>query len=150
MAGGRIMNNDEIDKFLKVGKKAMFEAIKQAKAGNHVGHISKTIHEIIESNGYSVVRSLIGHGVGRELHEDPEIPGYLEGDIEKTPILTTGMTIAVEVIYTMGKPEVVFEGSDDWTIVTEDTSLAGLFERTVAITDEGPELITKLADESIN
>ena len=136
-------NTDEaLKQFLRVGKKAMYEAIRQAKVGHRVGHISREMQEIIESGGYSVVRSLVGHGVGKELHEAPEIPGYLEREIRKTPILEFGMTIAIEAIYNMGKNGVTYDGSDDWTISTEDGSLAGLFERTILITEEGPELIT--------
>lgn len=142
--------SDRIDKFLISGKKALFEAISQAKPGNHVGHISKYMQEGIESNGYSIVKSLVGHGVGKELHEEPEIPGYLEGKIEETPRLYPGMTLAIEVIYNMGRPGVVFEGTDDWTIVSEDGSLAGLFERTIYIDENGPKLITKLSDDVLN
>ncbi len=136
-------------KFLDAGKKALFQAIAEAKPGNHVGHISQAMQEGVESHGYSIVRSLVGHGVGRELHEEPEIPGYLEGKIEKTPRLRVGMTIAIEVIYNMGNPEVVFEGTDDWTIVSEDGSLSGLFERTLYISESGPKLITKLFDDPL-
>ncbi len=137
-------------KFLDVGKKALFKAISEAKPGNHVGNISKVMQEGIEGNGYSIVRSLVGHGVGKELHEEPEIPGYLERSIDKTPQLYRGMTLAIEVIYNMGKADVVFEGSDDWTIVSEDGSLAGLFERTIYIDDNGPKLITKLSSDTLN
>src|SRR3990172_7389695 len=81
---------EEIDKFLETGKQALNEAIKVAVVGNRIGHISKTIQDIVEGEGYGVVRSLIGHGVGRQLHEDPEVPGYLDKKIEKTPLLKTG------------------------------------------------------------
>lgn len=135
--------SDAIDKFLKVGKEALEAGIREAKLGNHVGDISKTIQDIVElKNGYSVVRSLVGHGVGRELHEDPEVPGYLLGKIEKTPELKEGMVIAIEVIYNMGGPDLTFANNDGWTLKTKDNSLAGLFERTVAITKSGPLIIT--------
>jgi methionyl aminopeptidase len=134
---------DEIDKFLDVGEKALNEAIKMAKPGNRIGHISKTIQEIVEGEGYSVVRSLIGHGVGKKLHEDPEIPGFLDGKIEKTAEIKPGMTIAIEIIYNMGGFEVAFYNKDGWTIGTADGSLSGLFERTVAITKNGYEVLTK-------
>ena len=134
---------DEVDHFLAVGKKALDEAIKQAVIGNRIGHISQTIQRIVEKEaGYGVVRSLIGHGVGRELHEEPEVPGYLVGNINRTPLLKEGMTIAVEVIYNMGTPEVVLD-PDQWTIRTEDGKLAGLYERTIAITKDGPLMLTK-------
>jgi methionyl aminopeptidase len=137
------IKNDEIDKFLKVGKQALEAGISQAKAGNHVGDISKAIQDIVElRNGYSVVRSLVGHGVGKELHEDPEVPGYLQGKIEKTPKLLEGMVIAIEVIYNMGGPDLAFANNDGWTLKTKDNSLAGLFERTIAITKSGPLVLT--------
>lgn len=127
--------------FLRIGKYALDEAIKEAVIGNRIGHISKKIQNIVEGAGYSIVRSLIGHGVGRELHEEPEVPGYLAHPIEKTPALKEGMTIAVEVIYNMGSREVVLD-QDGWTIRTEDGRLAGLYERTIAITKNGPLMLT--------
>ena len=136
--------DDEVAKFLKVGKKALEEGIKAAKLGNHVGDISKAIQDIVEKQaGYSVVRSLVGHGVGKDLHEEPEVPGYLTGSINKTPILKEGMVIAVEVIYNLGGNEVMHSDTDDWTIKTADGSLSGVFERTLAITKNGTVVLTK-------
>lgn len=143
------VQDESVMQFLKTGKKAMYEGIRQAKAGHRVGHISRAIQETIEGGGYSIVRSLVGHGVGKELHEEPEIPGYLEREMRKTPALVPGMTIAIEAIYNMGGLGVKYDGSDDWTIVTEDGSLAGLFERTILITDQGPELITYFPGEAL-
>ena len=137
------IQNDEVDKFLQTGKKALEEGIKAAKLGDHVGDISKTIQDIVENGGYSIVRSLVGHGVGRNLHEEPEVPGYLSGNINKTPVLKEGMTIAVEVIYNMGKNEVVLANNDGWTIKTKDGSFSGVFERTIAITGNGTIILTK-------
>ncbi|EKD85985.1 MAG: hypothetical protein ACD_37C00541G0001 [uncultured bacterium] len=134
--------NSENEKFLKVGKKALDAAIDAAIPGNRVGNISKTIQEIVEGSGYSVVRSLIGHGVGKKLHEDPEVPGYLSKKIEKTPLLKPGMTIAVEVIYNMGGYEVSYPNNDGWTIATSDGSISGLYERTIAITNGKPLILT--------
>jgi methionyl aminopeptidase len=140
---GREAGGDEIDTFLSIGKKALNEAIKVAVPGNHVGHISKTIQDIVEQkSGYSIVRSLIGHGVGRELHEEPEVPGYLLEAVMHTPILKEGMTIAVEIIYNMGGPEVRVD-KDGWTIRTKDGKLAGLYERSIAITKSGSLILTK-------
>ncbi len=136
------VRSDKVNKFLEVGKKALEVGIAQAVIGNRIGHISKAIQDIVEKeNGYSVVRSLIGHGVGRDLHEEPEVPGYLVGEIERTPVLKEGMTIAIEVIYNMGSKEVMLD-RDGWTIRSADGSLAGLFERTVAITKGRPLMIT--------
>ena len=135
---------DEIDKFLETGKRALEAGISQARIGNRIGHISKTIQDIVEKEGgYGVVRALIGHGVGKELHEEPEVPGYLAKKIEKTLLLKEGMTIAVEVIYNMGGHEVSYLSDDDWTISSSDGSLSGLFERTIAITKDGPLILTK-------
>lgn len=142
-------NDEKIKNFLRVGKKSMYDGIRQATIGHRVGHISRAMQETMEGAGYSVVRSLVGHGVGKELHEEPEIPGYLERELRKTPVLNNGMTIAIESIYNMGEAGVKYDGSDDWTIVTNDGSLAGLFERTIVITDEGPELITCFPAETI-
>lgn len=134
---------EEKEKFLETGKRALEEAIKQIRPGNRIGHISKTIQDVVEkTGGYSIVRSLIGHGVGRELHEAPEVPGFLLDPIEKTPLLRPGMTIAIEVIYNMGSREVVYKGSDGWTIATKDRSISGVFERTVVITEKGHEILT--------
>ena len=143
VSNGGTKKKDAVDIFLEVGKVALNEAIQQAVVGNRIGHISQTIQRIVEKEaGYSVVRSLIGHGVGRELHEAPEVPGYLTGKIERTPLLKEGMTIAVEVIYNMGTPEVMID-SDRWTIRTQDGSLSGLYERTIAITKDGPLMLTE-------
>lgn len=140
----KIQGYEKKKKFLDIGKKALKAGIMQAIIGNRIGHISKAIQDIVETDGgYSVVRSLIGHGVGRELHEDPEVPGFLDRTILKTPRLMEGMTIAIEVIYNMGKSEVVYAGTDDWTIKSADGSLSAVFERTVAITNAGPIMLTR-------
>ncbi|MBI2031417.1 MAG: M24 family metallopeptidase [Candidatus Levybacteria bacterium] len=136
-------NYDLLITFLQTGKKALGEAIKVAKVGNRVGNISETIQNIIESKGYSVVRSLVGHGVGKKLHEEPEIPGFLTSKVAKTPLLSEGMAIAIEAIYNMGKSDVILSRDDNWTIKTADGSISGLFERTIAITKEGPVILTK-------
>jgi methionyl aminopeptidase len=139
----KVESLDEVDKFLETGERAMWEGIKAAKLGNRIGDISKAIQDVVEGQGYSVVRSLIGHGVGRELHEDPEVPGFLDGSSLKTPLLKEGMTIAIEVIYNMGKKDVVYSGNDGWTIKTRDGSLSGLFERTVVVSKQAPEVLTR-------
>ena len=129
--------------FLETGKRALSEAISVAVAGNRIGHISAVIQRIVEKEGgYSVVRNLIGHGVGKELHEDPEVPGYLDRKIEKTPLLKPGMTIAIEIIYNMGGPDVVYANADGWTISTEDGSLSAVFERSILIAETEPFILT--------
>lgn len=140
----KAQSKDKIDKFLSTGKRALDQAISKAVVGNKVGDISQVIQKIIEGQGYSVVKSLIGHGVGKKLHEEPEIPGYLTGKIKKTPHLLPGMTLAIEVIYNMGASDVVYKNEDGWTISTKDGSISGLFERTVAITNGEPKILTNL------
>lgn len=129
--------------FLKTGQKALEKAIDQALVGKHIGHLSAIIQETVEKEGYSSVRALTGHGIGRNLHEEPSIPCFLEGKIEATPQLKEGMTLAVEVIYNQGKPQVVYRDDDGWTIQTEDGRLSGLFESTIAITAKGPIVLTQ-------
>lgn len=129
----------ENKKFLDVGKKALELAKKEAKNGNKIGDISSVIQKNIENAGYSVVKNLTGHGVGRELHEDPMIPCF--GKAGVGPKITSGMTLAIEVIYAKGKGDVVLE-SDNWTISTKDGSLGGLFEQTLAVTESDPIILT--------
>lgn len=126
--------------FLKIGEAALQEGIIQAVDGKRVGDISEAIQSRVESSGFSVVRSLVGHGVGRKLHEDPEIPGF--GKKNTGPFLKSGQTLAIEVIYTMGKHEVVLE-NDGWTFSTADKSMGGLFEMTVLIGKEKSEILTQ-------
>jgi len=131
----------EVEGFLTTGELALKKAIAAAQAGNHVGDISQAIQETIEGAGYSVVKELVGHGVGRKLHEEPLIPGI--GEAGGGAVLEEGMVIAIEIIYNQGKPEVVLL-PDGWSIATKDGSLAGLFERTIAITKKGPVVLTQL------
>lgn len=132
--------NPEIKKFLKTGWEALKLAIKAAEPGNHIGSLSAVIQEIIEKEKFSVVRELTGHGIGKSLHEDPEVPGFVTDQLG--PELKVGMTLAIEVIYAAGSPDVVV-GTDGWTIITKDGSNAGLFEDTVAITESGALVLTQ-------
>lgn len=126
-------------KFLNVGMKALEYGINKAVAGNRIGDISNAIQIEVESAGYSVVRSLVGHGVGKSLHEGPEIPGY---GIKGSGLpLKAGMTLAIEVIYTQGGHEVVL-GDDGWTYSTSDGSLSALFEMTVSVGKDKAEILT--------
>lgn len=133
----------QVVKFLSTGQKALEIAISRCVPGNHIGDISQAIQETIEGGGYSCVKQLVGHGVGRKLHEDPEIPCYLRGKISRTPEIKVGMVLAVEAIYNQGKSPVVYSGGDGWTIITADGSLSGLFEHTVAVTANGPNILTQ-------
>ena len=137
-----LQHDDKTAIFLKTGEKALHEAIKKCQVGNHIGDISKTIQDIVEGAGYSCVKQLVGHGVGKLLHEDPEIPCYLRGGIKNTAVIKEGMVLAVEVIYNEGKSAVVYKNDDGWSISTRDGFNSGLFEHTVAITANGPVILT--------
>ena len=129
----------EAQKLMDVTKHSFFEGIKFAKAGNHLHDISNAIGNYAQSFGYGVVRDLVGHGIGTSLHEDPQIPNFPQRS--KGIRLQPGMTLAIEPMITMGRPEVCWL-DDDWTVVTEDESLAAHYENTVLITDGEPEILT--------
>ena len=118
---------------------SFFEGIKYAKAGNHLNDISKAIQEYAESFGFGVVRDLVGHGIGTEMHEAPEIPNFAQR--RKGIRLAAGMTLAIEPMITAGRYDVVWE-DDGWTVVTEDGSLASHYENTILITDGEPEILS--------
>lgn len=131
--------DSEKERFLKVGEQALWEAVAKAYEGSKVGDISYAIQSQIEGAGYNVVRSLVGHGIGKDLHEEPEIPGV--GQKGTGMLLKAGMTLAIEVIYTKGSSEVVLE-EDGWTFATADKSWGGLFEMTVVVGKDAPEVLT--------
>jgi methionyl aminopeptidase len=131
--------DDEAARLLEVGKQALEAGIEQARAGNHVGDISHAVQEIVEGAGFSVVRSLVGHGVGRSYHEEPQVPNF--GEAGRGPLLQTGMTLAIEPMITVGGPDVYLH-DDEWSISTTDGSLAAHFEHTVAVTADGPRILT--------
>ena len=129
----------EAQRLLDVAQDALAAGIDQAQVGNRVGDVSRAVQTVVESAGFSVVRSLVGHGVGRHYHEDPHIPNF--GEPGRGPRLSEGMTIAIEPMITCGEPEVVV-GEDGWTIATADGSLSAHFEHTVAVTGAGPRILT--------
>lgn len=131
--------SEEVRKLVQVTKESFFVGIKQAVAGNHVKDIGKAIQEYVEGFGYSVVRDLIGHGVGANLHEDPEVPNY--ATLRRGAKLKPGMTIAVEPMINLGVYDVYWE-SDDWTVVTEDGMPSAHYENTILITEGKPEILS--------
>lgn len=130
------------DHFLDVGKKTLSKAIQQVKPGNRIGKISETIAKEIYGQGYFVLKDLTGHGVGRKLHEDPFIFGYLDRPIEKTPVIKPGLVIAIEVIYSQGTEKIAYEKGNQWSIVTADGSLSACFEHTVAVLGKNSFILT--------
>jgi methionyl aminopeptidase len=130
----------EAQRLLDVGKQALEAGIEQARPGNRVGDISHAVQEVVEGAGFSVVRSLVGHGVGRSYHEEPQVPNF--GAPGRGPLLQTGMTIAIEPMITAGGPDIYLH-DDEWSISTQDGSLAAHFEHTVAITGDGPRILTR-------
>ena len=131
----------EAKRLVKVTKQAFFEGLKYAKPGYRIGDISHCIGEYVQSQGYSVVREFQGHGIGKEMHEDPGIPNY--GKAGRGIRLEPGMTLAIEPMVIQGKPNIL-ELDDGWTIVTEDGSLAAHYENTILITEKEPEILTIL------
>ena len=131
--------SDEARKLVEVTEKAFWEGIKYAKEGNRVGDIGYAVNEYVRKFGYSVVREFQGHGIGREMHEEPGVPNY--GKQGKGARLQKGMTIAVEPMVIERNPD-IWELEDGWTIVTQDGSLSAHYENTILITEKGPKVLT--------
>ena len=128
-------------RLVEITKQAFFEGIRYAKKGNRIGDISHAIGEFVEKNGYSVVKEFQGHGIGREMHEDPGIPNY--GKAGKGPRLEPGMTLAIEPMVIAGKEEIL-ELDDGWGIISEDGTNAAHYENTILITEKDPKILTIL------
>jgi methionyl aminopeptidase len=136
--------DQEAERLLEVGQAALSAGIDEARAGNHVQDISAAVQRTTEDAGFSVVRSLVGHGIGRSMHEDPQVPNF--GEPGHGPLLQPGMTLAIEPMINAGGPD-VWMAEDRWSISTDDDSLSAHFEHTVAITDNGPLVLTKAGSE---
>jgi methionyl aminopeptidase len=136
---GSLDAHSDAQRLLDTAQDALAAGIAEARLGNRIGDISHAVQTVVEGAGYSVVRSLVGHGVGRHYHEDPHVPNF--GERGRGPRLSEGMTIAIEPMITAGSPEVWLAG-DGWTISTEDGSLSAHFEHTVAILPDGPRILT--------
>ncbi len=131
--------DDETQRLLDVCEAALQAGIAEARVGNQIGDISEAVQKVTEAAGFSVIRSLVGHGVGRSMHEDPQVPNFVSS--YRGPELREGMTIAIEPMITAGGPD-VYVHDDDWSISTSDGSLAAHFEHTVAVTTAGPRILT--------
>jgi methionyl aminopeptidase len=131
--------SDETQRLLDVGQAALEAGMSEARPGNHVGDISAAVQRTVEEAGFSVVKSLVGHGIGRSMHEEPQIPNW--GEPGRGPLLAPGMTLAIEPMINAGSAE-VFVADDRWSISTDDGSLSAHFEHTVAVTDGGPRILT--------
>ncbi len=126
-------------KLLEVTEESLYRAAEQCVAGKRLGDVSHAVEAHVEGNGFSVVRSLVGHGIGRDMHEEPQIPNY--GPAGKGPLLEEGMVLAIEPMTTAGRHGVRM-GDDGWSIYSQDGSLAAHFEFTIAVTPEGPRILT--------
>jgi methionyl aminopeptidase len=130
----------EAARLLKVTEQALYIGIDKARPGGYLGDISSAIQKHVEEAGFSVIRQFVGHGIGRQMHEDPQVPNFgRPGDL---PRLKPGMTLAIEPMVNAGSPDVYMK-PDGWTICTADGSLSAYFEHTVAITEKGPVVLTK-------
>jgi methionyl aminopeptidase len=130
----------DTQRLLDTCRAALEAGIDQARLGNSIGDISKAVQTVTEAAGFSVIRSLVGHGVGRSMHEDPQVPNFVSS--YRGPELKEGMTIAIEPMITAGSAD-VYVHEDEWSISTADGSLAAHFEHTVAVTAEGPRILTQ-------
>lgn len=127
------------EKLLKVTEESLFKAVEQCRPGNRLGDVSHAVQAHVEGQGLSIIRSLVGHGIGRDMHEDPQIPNY--GEPGRGPKLEEGMVLAVEPMVTAGR-HAVRMGDDGWSIYSQDGSLAAHFEFTIAVTKDGPRILT--------
>jgi methionyl aminopeptidase len=131
--------DQDAERLLEVCRSALAAGIGEARAGNHVQDISHAVQKTTEEAGFSVVRSLVGHGIGRSMHEEPQVPNF--GEPGRGPLLAPGMTLAIEPMINAGGPD-VWMADDRWSISTNDGSLSAHFEHTVAVTENGPIVLT--------
>lgn len=130
----------EVEKLVKVTRQSFFEGVEKALVGNKLTDISSSIQDYVESFGYSVIRDYVGHGIGKEMHEEPEVPNF--GKPGKGPRLINGMVLAIEPMVNIGGYQVMTRSKDGWTVVTQDGTLSAHYENTVAILENGPEILT--------
>lgn len=134
--------NPAIAGFLRVGASALQSAVDQARVGKYIRDISQTIFHHVNTGGYHVIKELTGHGIGKKLHEDPLIPGYVLANSDQKIKLVPGMTLAIEVIYAVGTDRLKPESGSEWSLVTSDGSLSACFEKTIAVTENKPFILT--------
>lgn len=132
--------SSEKQKLIDVTKQCFYEGINGLKVGDHIGDIGERVQKYAESQGYSVVREMVGHGIGRDMHEDPEVPNY--GHKGFGPVIENGLCIAIEPMINMGKKSIITD-DDGWTTRTRDGKPSAHYENTIAITDDGVEILTK-------
>jgi len=130
-----------VDELLRVTEEALAIGIRHATVGNRIGDISEAIQKYVESHGFGVVREMVGHGVGTSMHEEPQIPNFLDRKKSKTELIRPGMTLAIEPMVNLGGYR-TRTLSDGWTVVTSDGTPSAHFEHTVLTTDQGPEILT--------
>ncbi len=130
----------DVERFLQIGRDSLRKAIAKAQVGNSVYDLSRTMQKVVETHGFGAVYQLTGHGIGKKLHDEPSIPCVAQKS-DKRIKLVPGMTLAIEIMYTAGDPELVVD-KDGWTYRTKDHSLSGMFEETVLITEHGPQVLT--------
>ena len=136
--------NNGAKQLLETTREALFAGTEQARPGNHLSDISNAIQRRVEIDGLSIIRSLVGHGIGRDMHEDPQIPNF--GEPGRGPLLEPGMVLAIEPMVNAGTHQVRI-GDDNWAVYSQDGSLAAHFEFTVAVTDNGPRILTPWHEE---
>jgi methionyl aminopeptidase len=134
--------SEEAQRLMRVTREALWKGIEQARLGNYLQDISAAIQKHVEDQGFSIVREMVGHGVGRDMHEEPQVPNYVAPE-HMNPALREGMTLAIEPMVNAGGPDIEIM-SDMWTVVTKDRGLSAHFEHTVAITKRGPWVLTQL------
>lgn len=134
--------NPSTQRFLDIGQDTLEKAIAKVHAGTHLGELGEFIYNEITTNGYFIMKELTGHGIGRELHEDPYVLNFLDKPVQKTYKIKPGFVFALEIIYSMGSEEMAYEKGNSWSIISSDRSLSACFEKTLAVTNEKTFILT--------
>lgn len=134
--------DEKVKRFLQIGESTLENAIKLISEGEYLGKIGDYVFNTITNAGYSIMKDLTGHGIGKALHEDPFVPNYLDRPINKTYKIKKGLTIAIEIIYSMGAGEMAYERGVPWSVITKDKSISACFEKTIAVGDKNTFILT--------